>query len=112
MDKPGEGKPFWRRVIPPPEPPTLPKTFDWWGGCAEGARSDVGTGKAPRTEFTPVGNVASKSISKPNLCSPIPQPGGLPPLWPPGASPAPRLQRHGKNFFLQQPFITGKRNTR
>ena len=29
---PGEGKPFWRKVVPPPGPPTFPKTFDWWGG--------------------------------------------------------------------------------
>ncbi len=36
---PGEGKPFWRRVVPPPGPPTFPKTFDWWGGGSEEIRS-------------------------------------------------------------------------
>jgi hypothetical protein len=62
------------------------------------------------TEFTPVGNVASKSISKPNLCTPIPQTDELLPLWTAGTSHVPRLQRPGKNYIKQQPFITGKRN--
>jgi hypothetical protein len=43
---PGEegGKPFFRRVSSLlPRTPTshLPKTFDWWGGGAQGVRSGL-----------------------------------------------------------------------
>ena len=103
-DVPGKGKPSEERgtpaqVIPPPDRPTLPKTFDWWGGCAEGALSDVWTGKAPRTGLNPARNVASKNIFKPTLCPPTPQPGGLlPPMAAGGFSRAPAQGAREKPF--------------
>ena len=48
---PGKGKPSEERgtpaqVIPPPDRPTLPNTFDWWGGCAVGVPLCGSIGKA------------------------------------------------------------------
>lgn len=50
-DVPGEGKPFrragnTRTGYPSPHRPTLPKTFDWWGGCAVGVPLCGSIGKA------------------------------------------------------------------
>ena len=67
-----------------------------------GSPSDVWTGKAPRTGLNPVRNVVSKNIFKPNLSLPHPNPAACFPLWPPGASPAPRLRERARSPFPQR----------
>ena len=67
---PGEegGKPFFRRgssLLPRTPTSHLPKTFDWWGGCAKEVRSDVKWKKTflCATENTPHPSLSLQAFS-------------------------------------------------